>query len=69
MSKKCPFRKNKIVVDYHLHGSGFPMAEHTREDFGECIGSECMAYKERTCYTENYHYTVKYCYLCGKDPD
>lgn len=70
MLKKCPFRKRKIVIDYDLHGvGGFPMAKQTREDFDECIGSKCMAYEERTCYTEDYHYTIKYCYLCGKDPD
>ena len=72
MSKKCPFRKSKTIVDYHLYGSGFPMAEHTTEDFDEYIGSECMAYKTKTekiPATGGMEHTIHYCYLCGKDPD
>ena len=72
MSKKCPFRKTKKVTNYHTSVQGFPIAETTEEEFSECIGKECMAYKtkfEKIPATGGVEYTVHYCYLCGKDPD
>lgn len=73
MPKKCPFRKRKIVTDYNLHGAGgFPMVKQTGENFEDCIGKECMAYKTKTEKipgTGGMEHTVYYCYLCGKDPD
>ena len=73
MPKKCPFRKRKMVINYNLHGvGGFPMANTTEEEFAECIGEKCMAYKTKTekiPATGGMEHTVHYCYLCGKDPD
>lgn len=68
--KKCPFRKWHIVTNYHLHGHGAPMAERTREDFDECIGKECMAFRIKTEIipaTSGKTHEITYCSLCGKD--
>lgn len=70
--KKCPFKKIFIVEKYYTYGAqGFPMANYTKEEFDECIGKECMAYK--TTYDTNHIYSkpqeVSWCSLCGKDPD
>ena len=69
--KKCPFKKIFIVEKYYTYGAGFPMANYTKEEFDECIGKECMAYK--TTYDTNHIYSkpqeVSWCSLCRKDPN
>jgi len=69
--KKCPFKKNFIVEKYYTYGAqGFPMANCTKEEFSECIGSKCMAYKTKieTIFGTGKEHEVSWCSLCGKDP-
>lgn len=42
--KKCPFRKSISVINDH-HGVQFVPVSY-EEEFEDCIGPECMAWKE-----------------------
>lgn len=47
---QCPFKVNKILKDRYgskLYGKELPAVIET--DFGECDGSNCMAYDRATC--------------------
>ena len=58
--KKCPFRKNTIVINDHYDVQFVPICYE--EEFADCIGSECMAWKEGS--TDEYiPYVWNYCEL------
>ena len=44
--RKCPWRKEVIVIDYKCGGNGTPMV-NTAENFLECIEAGCMAWDEK----------------------
>lgn len=44
MIKYCPFIKRTTITDYHWEGTT-PLPQVYIEDFCECIGEECMAWK------------------------
>ena len=44
MAKKCPFRKLERTIDYDTKGN-FIFPSMTVEEFEDCIGAKCMAWK------------------------
>lgn len=61
MAKKCPFKKTYSVTDYHWEGN-VPLPQTLEEDFLECIGEECMAWKGGPT-EEHVPYVYNYCEL------
>ncbi len=59
--KKCPFRKEYFITDYHWEGQ-IPLPQNAIEEFADCIGSECMAWKEGPT-DEHVPYVWNYCEL------
>ena len=61
MAKKCPFRKIKTVTEFHHQGVQI-IPKVKEEEFGDCIGEECMAWKSGPT-EEHVPYVYNYCEL------
>ena len=62
--KKCPFRKSIIYNAGRNTGSGYPLEWMTKEEFENCIESECIMFYQEDIYS---NYEGKYIQVgrCG----
>lgn len=61
MAKKCPFKAVFTVTDYHHQGVQI-LPKTFEQEFTDCIGSECMAWKGGPT-DEHVPYVYNFCEL------